>query len=138
MKIVNKRATFDFEILEKLEAGIALTGGEVKSVQNNRVDLSRAYVKIIGGEMYLVNANFTGTNVADQTRSRKLLVHRREIASLAGKLAQKKLTLVPLSLYNSQARVKLEVALARSKKEYQKKESLKKQDIQRDIERELK
>lgn len=138
MKIFNKRATFDYELLEKLEVGVVLTGAEVKAAIDNRVDLSRSFAKIIGGEMYLVNASFSGTNITDSTRSRKLLLHKREILALATKLAQKKLTLVPVVLYTSHGRVKLEIALARSKREFQKRESIKKRDITRDIERELK
>lgn len=125
--------------MDSLEAGVVLSGAEAKAVRSGHADITRAFVKNLGGELYLVNANIPVAGMKDYnaTRTRKLLLHKSEITRLTTKMHQDKLTIVPTKVYTKGRRVKLEVALARSKREYQKKESLKKQDITRDIEREL-
>ena len=143
MKIVNKRAFHDFEILETYEAGIVLNGAEVKSVKGGRMSLEGAYVKIIGSEIYLVNAQIFPYPYArpegyDLKRSRKLLMHKREIITLKTKLTSERLTLLALECYNSKGFLKLKIGLARGKKQYEKREKLKKKAVIRDIERALK
>ena len=147
MVIYNKKAKFNYNLLDRFEAGIALNGKEVKAAKKGSVDLSNSFVKIIDNEIYLVNANFgiTDPDIAT-TRARKLLVHKRQIYSLLTETKAKKLTLVPTKLYNKpglrsgsrKSRIfKLEVALAKGKKEFDKKESKKRKDIERDVEREI-
>lgn len=138
MKFFNKRARFDFQLLEKYEAGIVLTGGEAKAVRTGHLNLTGSYAKIIGGEGYLVNANIhiTGAQNYDPTRSRKLLLHKKEIESIQSQIKAKKLTLVPVSMYTTHNLVKVELVLAKSKKKFEKKESIKKKDIARELERE--
>ena len=134
MKIFNKRAKFDYELLEKFEAGIVLSGGEAKAVRTGHVNLTGSYAKIIGDEAYLVNANIPidGKLNYDPAGSRKLLLHRHEIASILGSIKAKKLTLVPISVYTTHNLVKVEIALARSKKRFEKKETIKKRDLERE------
>ena len=138
MNKYNRRAGFNYELLEKLEVGVVLSGAEAKAVRNNHIDLSRAFARLIGGELYLVNANIP-LNLPNYqaTRSRKLLLHKSELRSLVGKMSQLGLTLVPVKVYTKHRRVKLEIALARSKRQYQKKQVRKLRDIKRDIDREL-
>lgn len=143
MRILNKRAKKDFQILEQLEAGIALRGSEVKSLSLGRGDISRAYVKIINSQVYLINASIPALSGSsstgyEPTRSRKLLLKKSEIVSILAKLKRAKLTLIPLSIYNKGRRIKLKIALAKSKRTFEKKEALKKKDIERELVRELK
>ena len=141
MNIINKKAKFNYTLTdEKVEAGIALSGAEAKSIRENRVDLSRAVVRIVGNEIYLINTNIPtmGHLKLRADRMRKLLLHRSEILSLATKAKQKKLTLVPTRLYTKGRLVKLEVALGRSKAKFEKKEAIKRKDIEREIEQQFK
>ena len=136
MKIINKKALFNFEITDRIEAGIVLTGGETKSVFGEHVKLEDSFVKIVGGEIYVLNMQIFpyqfATNVkADQKRTRKLLVHKKQIISLKTKLQQSNLTLVPLSIYNKGKTIKLEIGLARGKKKWDKRETIKKRELQR-------
>ena len=142
MHITNRRAFHDYEILETYEAGINLTGPEVKSVKGERVSLDHAFVKIIGSEIYLVNAQifpypFARPENYDPKRSRKLLLHKNQIISLKTKLASDNLTLIPLECYNKRGFIKLKIGLAKGRKQYQKREKLKRRDIERETEREL-
>lgn len=139
MKIINKRASFNYTIEEKIEAGIVLTGGEARAIRTGHINLSNSYAKIIGNEVFLINADVpvTGARDYDSTHMRKLLLNRREIINLEAKIKQKKLTLVPTKAYTKGGRVKIELGLAKSKREFEKRESIKKKDIQRDMEREL-
>lgn len=142
MKITNRRAYHDYHILEKLEAGIHLTGPEVKSVKGGHMSLEGAFVRIIGSEAYLVNAQIFPYPHArlenyDPRRTRKLLLHKKEIIALKTKINQQDLTLVPLSCYNKQGFLKLEIALARGKRKYEKREALKRKDLEREMEEEL-
>lgn len=142
MKITNRKAFFEYQLLDRFEAGINLYGFEVKSVRAGKADLSGAFVRIVGSEAYLVNAKIFPYQEAqvegyDQGRTRKLLLHKKEIISLKGRTDGSNLTLVPVSLYVSHGFVKVEVALGKGKKKYEKREAIKKRDIQRNVEHEL-
>jgi SsrA-binding protein len=140
MKTVNRYATYEYTIREKLEAGIKLTGPEVKSVKDNRVSLTGAFVKIIGTEAYLINAQiqpYMYARVAnyDPRRTRKLLLSKREIMTLKSKVDTEGLTLVPLSLYSKHGLIKLEIGVGKGKKQYEKRETIKRRDQKRELER---
>lgn len=140
MKTFNKKASFDYLLTpEKVEAGIVLKGIEAKAFRDGRIDISQSHVKNIGGELYLINANIpvTGAIKYEPTRMRKLLLHKKEILSLIIKMKQKKLQIVPTVMYNSKHRIKLELVLGVPKRKFDKKDSIKKKDIKRDIDREL-
>jgi len=139
MKIINKKAFFDYEILERFEAGINLIGAEVKAVRLGHADLTGSFAKIIGSEAYLINAKIFPYQYArpegyDERRTRKLLLHKKEIIALKGRTEGSNLTIVPLSIYTTKNFIKVELGLGKGKKEYQKKEAKKKKDIQRDVE----
>ena len=138
----NKRATFDYELLERLEAGIALTGTEIKSVRSNNVSLQRSYVQARGDELWLLEANISPYEHGNRenhepTRPRKLLLHRREINRILTDLAQKGLTVVPTRLYLKGGRAKVEVALARGKRKFDKRADIAQKDADRQMERAL-
>ena len=138
----NRRARHDYHLLDRLEAGIALTGTEVKSLRDGRVTLQRAYADVRGGEVYLVGAHiseYAQGNLAnhDPDRDRKLLLHKREIASLIGKVQERGFTLVPTRMYFKDGRAKVELALARGKETRDKRRDLAERDAQRQIERAL-
>lgn len=142
MKIVNKKATFDYDILDRFEAGIILSGQEVKSLRGGHGKLEGSFVRLMNAEAYLVNAQifpyaFARTEGYDPKRTRKLLLHRKEIVSLISKIEGSNLTLIPLSWYTTGRRVKLEVGLARGKKQYQKREKIRREDQKRELEREF-
>lgn len=136
MIITNKKAGFNYILFNRFEAGIVLSGLEVKSIKDNRADISNAYVKIMGGEAFLINANLP-LQTDDPTRTRKLLLHRDQLTSLDSKTHQEKLTLIPTKLYTKGRLVKIQLALAKAKREFEKKESIKRKDIEREAEREL-
>lgn len=143
MKIINKKAFHDYNILETYEAGINLTGPEVKSIKGNRMSLDGSFVKIVGSEIYLVNAQiflypYTRPEGYDDKRSRKLLLHKKEIISLKSKLASTNLTLVPLECYEKHGLVKLKIGLAKGKREFEKREKIRRRDIDRETQRILK
>ena len=141
MKILNKKARFEYELTgEGVEAGISLLGAEAKSVREGRVDISQAAVRILGNEAYLINANIPAPGIQkyDSTRIRKLLLHRGEILSLTTKIKQKKLQIVPVRVYNKGRLIKLYLELGKAKRKFEKKETLKRRDINRDIEKVLK
>ena len=137
----NKKATFDYEILEKFEAGIELKGHEVKAIKAGKVSLTGAYVKEFGGELFLLGAlvsPYQPSNVPKdykEQRDRKLLVTKKELNYLVGKLNEKGLTVVPIKLYNKGSKVKLEIGVARGKKKYDKREAIKKRDVERRLRR---
>ena len=142
MKITNKKAYFDYELHDKFEAGINLFGHEVKSIRLGKADLSGSFIKIIGGEAFLINSKIFAYQAGqvegyDERRTRKLLLHKKEIISLKSKIDGANLSLVPVSLYMKHGFVKLEIALGKGKKKFEKRESIKKKDIQRDLERDL-
>lgn len=140
----NRRAFHDYDILETFEAGIELTGTEVRSLRDNNAQLTDAFALIRGGEAWLNNlhiAPFQNGNIAnvDPDRRRKLLLHKRQIRYLAEKTQEKGLAVVPLKMYfNDRNLVKVEIALARGKKLYDKRTSLKERDVKREIDRALK
>ena len=142
MKIVNKQVGYNYELYDKVEAGVELTGAEVKSLFANHATLDEAYVKFVGPELFLLNAHIHPYQYADVAkidpkRTRKLLLHKKELLVLQSKMQQKNLVLVPVSWYNKGRQVKLEIALAKGKKMWQKKEAIKRKDVERDIETEL-
>jgi SsrA-binding protein len=144
MKIVNRTVHREFELLEILEAGIVLSGAEVKSVKAGNMKLEGAHVRIIGNEVFLVNAEITIYKHArpenyESARSRKLLLHRKEILRLQTKMAgASNLTIVPVSCYNKKYNLKLEIALAKGKKGWQVKKVEQRRDEQRRVEKEMK
>jgi len=145
MSIVeNRKALHDYFIEERYEAGLALAGWEVKAIRAGRAQLKEAYVIVRNGEVYLIGAHITpltaaSTHIsADPTRSRKLLLHAEEIRQLIGKVERAGYTLVPLDLHYSGGRVKLNVGLARGKKQYDKRETEKKKEWQREQQRLIK
>jgi SsrA-binding protein len=142
--VENRKAFHDYFIEERLEAGLALQGWEVKSVRAGRSQLKESYVVIKGGEVFLIGAHFSplpsaSTHVtADPTRTRKLLLNRAEIGNLVGKVERAGYTLVPINLHFSKGRIKLEIGLAKGKKQYDKRETEKRKDWQREQQRLLK
>jgi SsrA-binding protein len=139
----NRRARYDYQLLDRVEAGIALQGTEVKSLRDGRASLAQAYADVRDGELWLVGAHideYGQGNRAnhDPDRDRKLLLHRREIDSLYGRVRERGLTLVPTRLYFKDGRVKVELALARGKERADKRRDLAERDAQRQIERALK
>jgi len=137
---VNRRAYHDYFIDDKLEAGIMLTGTEVKSVRHGRTNLRDGFVRIDGNEAWLENVHISPYAQAnlmnhEPMRPRKLLLHRKEISSLIGKVRQKGYTLIPLRVYFSRNHAKVEVGLARGKKQYDKREAIAERDAKRDIAR---
>ena len=141
---INKRATYDYEILEKIEGGLVLKGYEVKSVKTGHVSLKGAYVTVKSGELFLTNANIPAYQPAnmpesyDPTRPRKVLARKSQIKSLIGKISQKGLTLVPIRVYSKRGLVKLEFGIGKGKRKIDKKESIKKREEKVKMERILK
>ena len=140
----NKKALYDYEILEKFEAGIVLFGHEAKSAKNGNMSLKGAYVTFHNNEAYLTGAHIGkykpagGLKDYDAERSRKLLLKKKELRYLLGKKEVKGLTIVPILVYIKHNKVKVEIAIARGKKQYEKKEKIKQRDIEREIRRTLK
>lgn len=143
MKITNQKAFYDYEILERFEAGINLMGSEVKAVRLGNVDLTGSFVRIRGTEAYLINAKiypyeFARPEGYDIKRTRKLLLHKKQITALKSRTEATTLTIVPISVYTTKKFIKAELALAKPKKQYNKKEAIRRRDIDRDTERLLK
>lgn len=140
----NRKALHDYFVEDTYEAGIALTGTEIKSVRRGKVQLRDAYARVENGEVWLLGAHISPYEESgayfnhDPDRPRKLLLHRDEIDSLLGKVQAKGLTLVPLRLYLKAGRAKIEIAVARGKRNYDKRESIAERETQREIERALK
>ncbi len=143
MKVIteNKKAYFNYQILEKFEAGISLTGQEVKSIKLGRINLAGAYVVLKDGEVYLVGANIppyqpkNAPKDYNSKRPRKLLLTKKEIKYLIGKSRQKGLTMIPLIIYTRKGKIKLEFGLAKGKKKFDKREAIKKRETQKEIKR---
>jgi SsrA-binding protein len=139
----NRRARHDYEILARYEAGIVLTGSEIKSVRNHNVQLLGSYARIKDGEVWLqdahiapyANAGYAGHN---PTRDRKLLLHKKEIGKINELLGERGLTLIPLAMYFKRGKAKVELGVGRGLKRYDKREKLKERDEQRDIQQALK
>lgn len=140
----NKKAFFDYEILEKYEAGIVLFGHEVKAVKNGNISLKGAYVTLHSGEPFLIGAHIGRYKQAgglvgyDPERSRKLLLKKKEIGYLSAKNEEKGLTILPIKVYIKHSKVKIEIGVGRGKRQFEKKEKIRKRDIERDIRRTLK
>ena len=140
----NKKAYFNYQILEKFEAGISLIGQEVKSIKSGRINLAGSYVVLKGSEVFLIGANvppYQPKNAPpdyNPERSRKLLLKKSEIKYLIGKVKQKGLTLVPLKVYTKRGKIKLEFGVTKGKKKVDKRELIKKKEVKREMERELK
>lgn len=140
----NKKAFFNYELIETLEAGISLLGSEVKSIREGMVSLKESYAEIKEGEVFLINCHVSPYDPAnifnhDPLREKKLLLHRKEIKRLIGKIKEKGLTLVPVKiLLNDKGRVKVEIALAKGKRVYQKREAIRQRDQDREMRGELK
>jgi SsrA-binding protein len=136
----NRRARFEYEILDSVEAGIELRGPEVKSLRAGRANLSEGYAAIRGGEVLLIGVHISpyaqaGRENPDPRRERRLLLHRAEIGRLAGQLAQRGLTLVPLELYFKSGRAKVLLALARGKRRSDKRETIRRREQEREMQR---
>ena len=142
--IRNKKATFDFELLETFEAGIELLGYEVKSLRNKKASLEGSHVVVRGNEAFLVGATISPYQPAntpkdyDPERTRKLLLNKKEIGELSSAESQKGLTIVPISMYNKGRNLKLEIAIGRGKKKTDKRQTIKDRDSKKDIERQMK
>jgi SsrA-binding protein len=137
---VNRRARHDYFIEETVEAGLVLTGSEVKSLRAGKAQLKDSHARVQRGEVWLFNAHISEYAAAaqfghDPTRSRKLLLHRREIERLIGKVKERGLTLIPLRLYFKHGRAKVELGLARGKKLYDKRASIKERETKREVDR---
>jgi SsrA-binding protein len=142
LKVVarNRRARHEFDLIEKVEAGIVLTGTEVKSLRNGKASLEESYAGIDGGEVWLYGCDIPEYTQANRMnhkpkRPRKLLLHRREIAKLVAKASEKGFTLVPLQIYFKNGMAKVEICVARGRKMYDKREAVKKQDARREMDR---
>lgn len=136
----HRRARFDYEIVDTFEAGIVLLGPEVKSLRAGKANLSDGYATIRRGEAYLVNVHISpydkaGRDNPDPRRERKLLLHKTEIARIEGKLAEKGLTMIPLTLYFKGGRAKVQLGLARGKRRYDKRETIRRREQERDMQR---
>jgi SsrA-binding protein len=143
-EIKNKKAYHDYEILEKYEAGIALKGTEVKSLREGKANLRDAFVRIENGEAFLFNAYiapYSHGNLFNHepTRKRKLLLHKSEIKRLFGKSQEKGLTIIPLRMYfNDKGKVKVEIALVKGRKKYDKREAIKRRELEREAQKAMK
>lgn len=142
--IKNRKISHDFELLETIEAGIVLSGQEVKSIRNGKAKLNGAYVKLYDGQAVLIGASISPyqpkntPDSYDPERARRLLLSKKELAVLERKTNESNLTIVPISFYNKSSKIKLSIALARGKKKADKRETLKQRDMKRDVDRTLK
>lgn len=140
----NRKAKFDYDILETFQAGLVLQGQEVKSIRLGRMNLTGSYIVLQKGELFLVGSHvppYQPKNASggyDQERGRKLLVRKQELNTLIGKSKERGLTLLPLKVYTQKHKIKLEFALAKGQKKYDKREKIKKRESDREIEREMK
>jgi len=143
MKILNRKASFNYQLLENFEAGIVLSGAEVKSIKDGHLKLEESFIRLKDGEAWLYNAHihpytFSQNKNYDPQRPRKLLLHKKELLKLRQNLKEKNLTIVPLSCYTRHNKIKLKIALAKGKRQYEKRESIKKRDLQREVKRKIK
>jgi len=140
----NKKALFDYNLLEKMEAGLVLTGPEVKAVRAGQISLKGAFITLHNDDAYLTGAHISRYQPAgkqleyDPERSRRLVLHKREIRYLQGKSQEKGLTIIPISVYTKNRFLKLQIAIAKGKKEFDKRETIKKRDVEKEIRRTLK
>ena len=139
----NRKARHDFFLLESFEAGIVLQGSEIKSIRAGQISLKEAYIRVDGQEAWLINAHIAPYDPAsrdnhDPLRDKKLLLHKKEIKKLWDEVRQKGTTIIPIKVYLTQGRAKVEIAVAKGKKNFDKRQTLKKRDAQREIDRALK
>ncbi|NCF75202.1 MAG: SsrA-binding protein SmpB [Xanthomonadaceae bacterium] len=141
----NKKVLFDYEILEKFEAGIVLTGAEVKSAKQGQINLKGSYITFLNNEPFLANARISPYKAATKTQKdydpqqkRKILLRKKEILRLKGKLETKGLTITPISVYTKNNLIKIEICLVKGKKKYEKREAIKKRDLDRKIREKMK
>ena len=139
----NRKARHDFFLLESFEAGIVLQGSEIKSIRAGQISLKEAYIRVDGQEAWLINAHIAPYDPAsrdnhDPLRDKKLLLHKKEIKKLWDEVRQKGTTIIPIKVYLTQGRAKVEIAVAKGKKKFDKRQTLKKRDAQREIDRALK
>ena len=141
---INKKAKFDYEILDTLEAGLVLTGQKVKSIRTGHINLKSGFISIYGDNAYLTNVHISKYKYAGQLkdyepeRSRKLLLKAKELAYLRGKSQEKGLTIVPLSVYTKGPHIKVEIGIGRGKKKYDKRRTIKDRETKREVERKMK
>jgi len=143
IEINNRKAKYDYEILDTIEAGIVLTGTEIKSIKNGSANLKDSYAIIKNGEAFLLNmhiSHYEQGNIFNhnETRTRKLLLHKKEILKINDKIQMLGYTLVPIKLYFKKGFAKILIGIAKGKKNYDKREAIKKKDIQRDIDKQMK
>ena len=143
MEILNRKARYDYEIEQVYEAGIVLTGTEIKSIRLGKVNLKDSYVIVRNGELFLLNTHISSYEKGnifnhDEDRTRKLWMHKKEILRLGSKVELLGYTLIPLKLYFKNGKVKVEIGLAKGKKNYDKRETIKKRDLEREVSREYK
>lgn len=143
MEILNRKAHFDYEIIDTFEAGIVLTGTEIKSIRQGKANLKDSYAIVRKEELYLLNMHISAYEQGnrfnhDEDRTRKLLMHKKEILKLRDKVEMEGFTLVPLKLYFKNNKAKILLGLAKGKKDYDKREAIKKKDIDRQVAKELK
>lgn len=143
MEILNRKARYDYHIEDEYEAGIALTGTEIKSIRNGKMNIKDSYAIIKNEEIYLLNAHIASYEKGnifnhDETRTRKLLMHKKEIKKLNNKLTLDGYTLIPLKVYFVRGKAKILLGLAKGKKNYDKREDIKKRDILREMEKNYK
>jgi len=141
--IKNKKARFNYEILETFEAGIVLHGTEVKSLRLKKVSIQESYARIINGEVFIIGLNISTYEMGNRfnhepARERKLLLHKKEIKKLIGKVQEKGFTLVPMKIYFKNGRAKLLIGLGRGKATYDKRKTIKERDAKRDMQRDMK
>ena len=140
MEVKNRKAYFNYEVLDTIEVGIALKGTEIKSIRNSHVSLDNSYAVIKNNEVYLLNTfikHYKEGNIFnhDESRSRKLLLHKKEIKKLKDRIEKERMTLIPLKLYFVKNKVKILIGVCRGKKNYDKRESLKEKDMKRTLEK---
>ena len=143
MEIVNRKAKYNYQIFDTVEAGIVLTGTEIKSLRLGKANIRDSYVRVKNGEMYIINMHISGYENGnifnhDETRERKLLLHKKEILKFRDKIRLEGYTIVPLKVYLVKGRAKILIGLAKGKKNYDKREDIKKRDIERNIRTRLK
>lgn len=134
----NRKAYFNYEILETIEAGISLLGCEVKGLREKRGNIMEAFARIDGNECFLYNFHITHNGTTDPARKKKLLLHKYQIERLRGKIEEKRISLVPIKVYFKKGRVKIELGLGKGKRLYDKREAIKKREIKKEIEQKLK
>ena len=143
MEIINRKARFDYEIEDEYETGIALKGTEIKSIRNGKANIKDSYAIIRNSELYLLNSNVSiyeeGNRFNhEETRTRKLLMHKREILKLKDKIEKEGYTLIPLKMYFKGSKLKVLIGLAKGKKNYDKREAIKKRDTEREMQKIIK